>query len=261
MPLGLIAVTTFNQLGFTKKCFKSIEGNSFISDNFNITIYDDFSTDGTKEFCKKNDIHFVTTDKPRGVTYSWNQAYKRFQQNNYKYLFIVNNDILIPPGSVENLCNWLDKYSLVTPMSSSKGVGHSKGQSVHKYAPIEDSYAHNPLNYIEIQTKVQEINKGKEPRELNHFSGFFFGLNKSIKKAEYQKGILFNPANIMIHQEGDLKWRLKRNKMLPVVCLQSFVYHFKGRSTAGARKKGKQDLTFYHKEYYAHTNNDSVEKA
>lgn len=251
----LFVISTFNQVDYTKKCFESIVKIPNMFTDYDVVVYDDFSTDSTEALCKDYDIEFITTDKPRGLTYNWNRAYKRWQQGDYKYLYIVNNDIMIPKGALDYMNLQLRTYPFIVPVSSRKGVGHSKEQAIEGLCKnMPDAYAFDPDNYQRVQNKLANRNKGKAPKKLGNWSGFFFGFNKDIKKAEFQSGILFDPKRTMVHQESDLMRRVRNKDVNPRVCLQSFVYHFKGRSTSGVPGRNRDDLTRYHKEYYATKN-------
>ena len=129
----LLAVTTYNQLEYTKifyESFKQLDSNLC-----DLIIFDDCSTDETASWCKEVNIKVVTKQKGKGLTDSWNSAYKYFKEHGYEYLILANNDILIPKGAIEELCKTIDRWpgSMVTPITTEEGCGHNKVQSIDVY--------------------------------------------------------------------------------------------------------------------------------
>ena len=114
----LFAITTYNDLEYTKICLDSLKEVKDI--DLDIIIIDDYSDDDTVNWCKSNGYKVLERSKPLGLTYSWNEAYKYFKSNNYKYLVISNSDVVIPNNSLSELAKVLDKYpsSTVVPMST-----------------------------------------------------------------------------------------------------------------------------------------------
>ena len=99
----LLVITTYNQSKYTKLCFDSLEK---LDDNFDVLVVDDYSTDDTLEICREYNHEVITKDEPLGLTDSWNKGYYEFKNrwfvnesgmdDNYDFLILANNDILIP---------------------------------------------------------------------------------------------------------------------------------------------------------------------
>ncbi len=98
MKNTLIAVTTFNQSRYTDHCLRTLQGVSA-----KIICIDDCSTDDTQEICQKYGVEFIGRKKPKGLTYSWNLAYRYFVEHDFSDLIISNNDILFPKGTISYL--------------------------------------------------------------------------------------------------------------------------------------------------------------
>lgn len=112
-------------------------------------------------------------------------------------------------------------------MSTLKGVGYQKLQAIGQFysLPIDDTV---PENYQAIQDAILKENKTPHAVEIpDHINGFFFCLNKDIKKYQLADGILFDPKNINTENEIELCRRIQEPK---VVCIRSFIFHFKGVS-------------------------------
>lgn len=60
-----------------------------------------------------------------------------------------------------------------------------------------------------------------------HFNGFFFALSPRVKEAAFSEQHLFDPSNIVLHQERDLAERMRAKKMQICFHRGAFVFHFK----------------------------------
>jgi len=230
----LIAVTAFNQADYTNRCLDTLCGV-----RAKIICVDDLSTDHTSEICQKHGVEFITRKEPRGLTYSWNYAYRYFMEHNYSHLIITNNDVLFPKGAIENVASALRDYPCVSVMSrKNEGGWWSDLFAVESYHKIDSAFVDDPHNYQKVQDII-----GKSPanhKKINTLSGFCFGMNRQIAKYEFSSCVLFDPANYNVHQERDLMTRCS-NSML---CLKAFVYHYKGVSFKGKswKRKGSAEI-------------------
>jgi len=246
---NLIAITTFNNSRYTQLFFESLFNNceQLLKGDYKFMVYDDCSSDNTREVVYKYNIEFIRNAKPTGLTFNWNVAYKKFKYEGYKSLFIINNDILLPSASsVQLLVQQLNisGVALVVPLTTSKGCGHSRQQNVNDYITITPTIN----NIKDIQAILEKkYNNGEAIDLKTTFSGFFFGMNRNIITYEYSQDKLFNPNNININQESDLMSRLRRKSQFPKLCLTSYVFHYKGISTSGVPGKDRNDLKRYHK--------------
>ena len=216
MNKTLLLISTFNQLEYTKKCFLSIPD----IENLDTVFVDDHSNEDTLDFFKSNNINFITKDVGKGLTDSWNIGYRIFKDK-YKKLIISNNDVIFNKVSISNLIKHLDSHTLCCPMSSKRGAGHnSKHQDIGLYYRDLSDISSLELRHWEITDRL----KNHSVKAMSIFNGFCFGVNRDIIHNEYDKEHLFNPSMINVGQEEDLKNRLKHK---PVVCLDSFIFHFK----------------------------------
>ena len=110
MSRTLLVITTYNQSKYTRACFETLKG---IEDDVDVLVIDDCSTDNTIELCKEYNHEIIVKETGLGLTDSWNRGYYEFKQrwfanesgqdDNYDYLILANNDILIPPVSYTHL--------------------------------------------------------------------------------------------------------------------------------------------------------------
>jgi len=238
----LLAVTTYNQLEYTQifyESFKQLDSNLC-----DLVIFDDCSTDDTVAWCEDNNIKVITKQKGKGLTDSWNSAYKYFNQHGYEYFIIANNDILIPKGAIEELCTTLERWpgSMVAPLTTELGCGHNKVQNIDLYYGKQSIYNDHKY-YQQVQDSILNLkkklasNEGSnslyrlDPIRMKLFNGFFFMMSKKICQYEREDKNLFNPEYINVKNEDMFNWdNLISNDDNVFLCMTSFIFHFKGVS-------------------------------
>jgi len=238
----LLAITTYNQVQYTKKLVNCLKDISIL--NLDIIFIDDVSKDGTQNFLKESKLNLIERKQPKGLTWSWNIAYRKFKTEGYDVLIIANNDILFAQESLVNLINATKDKQLVCPLSTIRGAGHNGlAQNVLKFYLNIGVNPNKPDNYKKIQSKLSN----KNIITMQKFNGFIFSMSRKIIDSAFDKDNLINPKLINVHQEADLQRRMKEK---PFLCLNSFIFHFKGVSFP---KKGlingkdiRQNLNIYH---------------
>ena len=226
----LLAITTYNQVDLTLKCLSSLHTDA------EVVIFDDCSTDETRGL----NVKVISKPKGRGLTDSWNMAYRYFLASDHKYFFLANNDILVPKGALEEMCLALEDSRLVVPLTSKRGAGNASiRQDVRAYHDIKLD-PDNPQNVQRIQNKIQ---KKVNPRiAIGKLNGFFFGMNRDIVNYQYGKGLLVNPKYINVGNDNDINSRLRATGDAVILCTKAFIFHFK-------------DSTFRWEKHRVHRNN------
>ncbi len=244
----LFAITTFGESHYTKLCLDSI---SLINEiEFDLLIIDDCSKDDTIKICNNYHVDIITKDTPKGLTDSWNIAYKYFKKNNYDLLILSNNDILTSENSINELVKCSNFAPIICPLSTDKGVGNRNWQSIHNYYSFTKKFVNKPNNFNLVQNEIIRLNNFRyeflRPVRMKKFSGFFFLMNKKIIEFEFDNNLLFNPSNINVGNEDELNDRLIIKGEYSLLCKTSFVYHFKGISFKGDLGIERNDLDRYH---------------
>jgi len=220
----LLAFTTANQLPYNIKGIKSIMANK--PKYVDLIVFDDASNDGTVEWCRDNNITIVTKSTAKGLTHSWNLAYQLFKDEGYKHLIFSNSDIIVPKSALEHLLAQNEKFIIVSPLSTLKGVGHQPLQDVKAYHQFDyDEY--NYLNTQTIQDFVSQNNSTEPAKDINYINGFFFSVNREIINYEFSTTELFNPENHNVGNEDELCRKVTQ----PIaIVTNSYIFHFKGVS-------------------------------
>ena len=164
----LLAITTYNQLKFTQKCINSLKEIKI--PGLDIIFIDDVSTDGTVKFLKGVKMEVISRNDPKGLTWSWNIAYRKFKEENYDNLIISNNDVLFSQGALRILINSLKKHTLVCPLSTKKGAGHNwKEQAITQYYPSLKKISRNHSHYKLTQENLQKEVKHSRCKSIGRF--------------------------------------------------------------------------------------------
>ena len=210
----LIAVTTYNKIGMTKKT-----AEWFMALNYDLLYVDDCSIDGTQQYLADIKVNAILKDERRGLTDSWNAAYKYWKGTDHTHLIICNNDILVPRGAVENMLN---SYALTVPTTTRFGAGYAcKEQGLYDIGEHQTQ---------KLQDTISKCNqKFNLPFGVAKcWTGFCMCFSQRIIKKELKDGNLFDPSNINVGNDDDLARRVKAR-----LALGAFVYHFKGVSFDG----------------------------
>lgn len=239
---SLMCLTTYNHVEYTIAALKSITRDA--PSGMDILIIDDQSKDNTTSILKEMGYSVIKKTTDKGLTHSWNMAYKKFKHEGYDQLFLVNNDILVPPRTLSLLTQALHSYPLVVPVSSKLGCGWNKKQAVCRYhKDIKDDDASIPENYEAIQEAMLRKPVKSKYKHVYGFNGFFFGVNRKIIQSEFDTDQLFDPQNLMYGQETDLGWRLKEKV---AIVLNAFVFHFKTITIGNISSEVKNKLGLHY---------------
>mmetsp|Transcript_20627 Transcript_20627/g.26746 ORF Transcript_20627/g.26746 Transcript_20627/m.26746 type:complete len:397 (-) Transcript_20627:115-1305(-) len=255
---------TTNTLGNWPKTHAHLLSLQSIEYAVDLVVVDDGSEDQTQEEVIKHGFKLVTNgNPPQGVTYAWNIAYAYFWAHCYDYIFITNNDVLVPYGAYSKIISALEDYhcAIAGPLSTKVGAGNNaKIQAITVVHPsmkheevvqfLENvantgATSHQSAKVSEIlnaSNKVQSILSSKfrnypwgRIHELsgNHsqsgrLNGFYFALTKDSFDARYDDHHLLDPKNRNLRNEYDIQNRLSQRNGKLCVVRDAFIYHFKG---------------------------------
>eukprot|EP01033_Poteriospumella_lacustris_P011777 gene11777-8387_t len=245
----LIVYTTCNQLAMTVLSLQYLRNTDKVAD---IIVVDDHSTDGTVEYLRKKGFAVVSKPVATGLTDSWNIGYRLAVALGYTHVLFTNNDVLLTAGAVHLMHYGLKAHSLVVPLTTDKGAGHHKLQSIvkaHRLAAnmgnVVDDYRNAELiqetllrKYVYVPKEKrrcpaqQSVNEKNQPK----FNGFCFAVNvDKIAPAAYEANVhLFDPKDRIVGQEDALTARMAQAQLYPILLHCSFVFHFKSRTVSAA---------------------------
>lgn len=239
MSKNLLVLTTGGYAHFLYDAVKTLQ------DPLDVLVVDD----GTPvkgelaKFCKEKKIHFITKEKPRGLTHSWNLAYQFFMSNGYNACILSNDDVRFQKGFSTDLLRGLKKYDITCPVSNKPGTRNCamwKKQFLNRHCKL--SPGKDKANREKIQ-RFLKTRFGKSPYlPVGGFNGFCFAFSRKIKRFCHSENHLFNKGLRNIKNEIDLVKRMRKRKGKIAICLTSYVYHFKNATFGGLGIKNKDRL-------------------
>lgn len=118
----LVIIVTYNAMRWIERCLSSIP--SFAD----IFVVDNCSSDGTQNFIHKNfkNIHFIQSDRNLGFGAANNIGLQYALDNNYDYVYLLNQDAWLFDDALEQLITVQKKhpeYGILSPLQmQAKGV-------------------------------------------------------------------------------------------------------------------------------------------
>lgn len=109
----LVIYLTHNRLYYTGITLPQVINECKKSERFKeLIIYDDDSTDGTKEFLQtiKSDLPISIVNGKWGNTVSQINHAKNKHSKDCRYLYILGNDIIIPNNLFDTMCGFMDNH-------------------------------------------------------------------------------------------------------------------------------------------------------
>lgn len=116
-PKVLCIIVTYNGLNWINKCMDSCVTSSFID----IMVIDNCSTDGTVEYIKNNypNVKVILPNKNLGFGAANNIGFKFAIDNNYEYVYLLNQDAWISEDDISKLISIHKdnkEYGLLSPI-------------------------------------------------------------------------------------------------------------------------------------------------
>lgn len=108
-----IVIPVYNQLHYTRQCLESLRHASVAESQ--IIIINNGSTDGTKKFLASHpQIRTINNAENLGCGCAWTQGATR---SDAAWTVILNNDVLVPPGCMEQLINFAEQngFDIICP--------------------------------------------------------------------------------------------------------------------------------------------------
>ena len=102
-PLVYVVIVNWNRVDDTRECLASISNSTY--DNLKILVVDNGSTDGSTELISR-DFPFaeqIHNTENLGFARGYNTGMKHAMDSEAEYIFIINNDATVAPGTISIL--------------------------------------------------------------------------------------------------------------------------------------------------------------
>lgn len=156
----LVVIVTYNAMQWAKKCFDSLEASSITNDVF---VVDNGSTDGTQEYIRSNypSVIFKQSETNLGFGKANNIGLQYALDNNYDYVYLLNQDAWVMPDTFEKLINVQKdnpKYGILSPMQleGNKKNFDKNFRNLVLYRPLNDDFPIDDL-YFKNLKEVYEV--------------------------------------------------------------------------------------------------------
>jgi len=104
-PVIAVIIPTWNLLTDLIECIESVNNSTY--KNLITVIIDNNSTDGTAKYIQNNypEIKLIQNESNLGYAKAINQGIKSARLDDAEYFFILNNDTIIQPNTINSLYN------------------------------------------------------------------------------------------------------------------------------------------------------------
>jgi GT2 family glycosyltransferase len=212
--LTSIIVLSYNNLEITTKpCIESILKNTR-SENYELIIVDNASTDKTQNYLKE------ISSKNQHVKLCLNESNKGFSAGNNdgirissgEYIVLLNNDTLVPKGWLKPLIKNLSKRNvgLVGPLTNSAG----NEQCINIENLNESNYEKKIKHYLS--------NHHSEVHETQRLGFFCVAMNREVLNTI---GYLEERFGVGMFEDDDYCIRVLKKKYLILIAEDCFVFH------------------------------------
>lgn len=228
IPPMAIVIVSYNNKDLTISCIESIRANND-RETYKIIVVDNASTDGiAKWLSEQDDITLITNKENKGFPYACNQGIAAADSG--ADILLLNNDTIVP----ENALYWLREG-----LYSDERVGAT------------GSISNNVVNYQQVSEKFETLDEWMDFAKHNNVEmdypyerkGWLVGFAMLIKRTAINKILSaegkendeipevldcrFSPGN---YEDNDLSIRLLKNGYELLLCKNSFIYHYGGKS-------------------------------
>lgn len=139
----LFVIITYNAMKWVDRCLNSIEKTSGEKYNLFITtfIVDNGSTDGTQDYIKSHfpEVLFFQSEKNLGFGQGNNVGIQYAMDNDYDYVYLLNQDAWVLPDTVESLI----EINLKHPEFGVLGPFQMRANETH----LDDNFQKNTCSY------------------------------------------------------------------------------------------------------------------
>ncbi|MEK3720843.1 glycosyltransferase family 2 protein [Paenibacillus sp. FSL H8-0034] len=163
MKMTSMIIPSRNGLPLLQRCIQSIQ--KYTDTPYEIIVVDGGSTDGSVEYCRQQQVRFISTPSSRGFTRSYNLG---LHLGSGDALLLLNNDVVASPRWLSNLLNCLyssEEIGIAGPVTrptSSKQI------------------ADMPVNPLKQSTEMINLPDSRKWKSVERLDGFCFLIKREL---------------------------------------------------------------------------------
>jgi len=213
-----VIIVNYNGLKYLPDLFGSLFKFPPESVSQEILVIDNNSTDNSISWLKEHypEVKILQQSENLGFAQANNLGMQYAIDQNFDYVFLLNQDTLIEKGCLDSLAAQIeesDKYGAVQPrimLHPQTELVNSLGNRIH-FLGFGYTYGH--------KHRFEELSL--TDNQVDYCSGAAVLFKTEVLK----KVGLFDPELFMYHEDLDLGWRLSLNGWDNLVCDQAVIYH------------------------------------
>lgn len=218
-----IVICNFNKQEYVIKCIESVLKSTYT--NFDIFVVDNASVDKSVELIRKNfgdKVELLINEENKGGSGGFNTGMRHVINKGYKYIYLLDNDVIIDEKGLENLYNYLEENPKVAAVGS-KIYFMDKPNVVQEFGSFVDF---NSFNMRLEQRGQVELEQKSEIIECDYVPAC-----SALFRVEALKKVgIFDDNYFVYWDDIDLGYRLNRAHYKVIANSNSRVWH-KGGGT------------------------------
>ena len=232
----LCSIINFNGTKDTIECINSLLLSDF--KNFEILVVDNNSDD--KDFLKReidklnHNIKIIFSEKNGGFSYAVNLAAKYALKNNFDYIFILNNDVVLDKNCISNLLDAFS-YSKDTMITSPKIYFYDNPSQIW-YAGGSFSWVFggNHIGYLKRDNDIED-----QIKKIQYATGCAIMIKTSL----FSKIGFFDERFFLYYEDTDFSLRTRKAGFKIVFTPKAKLWH---KVSVSTRKLGNPIIHYYH---------------
>ncbi len=199
------------------ECLDSLKLSTF--DNLQVVVVDNNSTDGSREFVKKNypSVMLLESEVNLGYAGALNFGIRHIIQQNPDYIIAMNNDVLVPPTTIS---------TLVDTLESSSNIAVAAPKILNYQFPTQTNSLGDriyPLLPLPVRFGLNKKDSEKNNRIIDY--DYIIGCFMVIRTKVLLEVGLFDTSYFMFFEDADLCRRIRDRKYRIVRDGRAKIYH------------------------------------
>jgi len=223
-PLVISIVVNWNLKKELGECLNSLRNTSY--PNHKIVVVDNGSTDGSPSFVAEcyPEVDLIALPTNQGYAAGLNAGILRAMEHNADYVFLLNNDVLIPDNTISILVETMESHKDVGIASPKVLFYHypnkiyALGDRIYPWSPLPVRFGHGK----------KDSQKFKGIMEFDYVTGCAMMVRSDI----FRIVGLFETSYFMYYEDADFCRRV-RDRGYRIICIgHAIVYHKAAQSTS-----------------------------